>query len=292
MVQSSPIRDARYYFSDGVVVLLCQGVLYKLHKTRLSMKSEFFLDLFKFPQNTSTTVVDGQDDDHPLRLDDSGIQNVDFRHLLVFLYDQDEIVAPAALQFHLSVLKLSMLWRIPSGIKYVKQQLPSHPEFTPAIQIQLSRQYDIIDWAGPAFRDLIEQPLDDIKLADSKHMGIVAFYKLIQVKHRVADYKVAMAFHPPDVHHSFGCDDENACSRLWESFWWGGFAKQLLHPNNKKKPAEILLELNPNKGVLSHMHPTCLQYTMEGIWENNPFNDEQEFMDEALIDLSSWIISL
>ena len=184
------------------------------------------------------------------------------------------------------------MWRIPSGIRYATTQLPSHPDFTPAIQIQLSRQYDIQDWVDPAFRDLIQRPLNQITVSDAEHMGVVAYHKLVQVKCKLAEHKVGLAFNPPDVHHSFSCRDENACSRLWEWFWWGGYAKQLLHPDTKKTPAAIMLELDPTKGPIAHMNRRCLENTMEGVWEENPFNDEQEFVDEASNDLSSWMRSL
>jgi hypothetical protein len=108
----------------------------------------------------------------------------------------------------------------------------------------------------------------------------------------VADHKVALVFHPPDVNHSFSCLDENLCSRIWESFWWGGYSKQLFHPDNKKPPASILLELDPTKGLLTQMNKICLQNTMEAIWENNPFNEEQELADDAYGKLCAWMDTL
>lgn len=95
-----PIRDERYYFDDGAVIFSvrhshslglnitifttfqCDGILYKLHKSRLTMKSEFFKNMFELPQRDEE---EGQDDEHPIHLSDD---NIDFRHLLVFLYDQ------------------------------------------------------------------------------------------------------------------------------------------------------------------------------------------------------------
>ncbi|KAF7357895.1 BTB domain-containing protein [Mycena venus] len=287
----SRVRDVRYYFEDGGVVFLCENKLYKLHKTRLALKSEFFTELFEVPQDPNS-VVHGHDDNHPVNLNESGITDLDFRHLLIFLYDQDELPNPTPLQFFFSVLHLSMLWRIQSGVKYVTTHLPNHADFTPAIQLKLSRQYSLDDWAGPAFRTLIQRPLAEITLADAEHIGVVTYYKLVQLKCEVADHKVALAFHPPDVNHSFSCLDENLCSRIWESFWWGGYSKQLLHPDNKKSPASILLELDPTKGLLAQMNKVCLQNTMEAIWENNPFDEEQELADDAYSKLCAWMDTL
>ncbi|KAJ7720591.1 hypothetical protein DFH07DRAFT_784364 [Mycena maculata] len=123
-------------------------------------------------------------------------------------------------------------------------------------------------------------------------MGVVAYHKLIQLKCKVNDFKIAIAFHPTVVVHSFGCMDEPVCSRLWESFWWRGYSKQLLIPNNVMTPAAILLEVNTTKGLLAHMPCTCIQNMMESIWESNPFNNEQEYVEEALKDLSEWMMTL
>ncbi|KAJ7025145.1 hypothetical protein C8F04DRAFT_1300529 [Mycena alexandri] len=287
-----PVRDVRYYFEDGGVIFLCQNVLYKLHKSRLSLKSEFFMEMFELPHNPDPNAGNGQDDDHPISLDESHIENTDFRHLLIFLYDQDDLPNPTSLEFFVSVLRLSTVWRIPSGVKYVKAHLPSHPDFSAAIQLKLSRQYEVDGWAAPAFRTLMELPLDRTTLSDAENMGVIAYYKLAQLKYKVAEFKTALAYHPPDVIHSFGCTDENICSRIWESFWWGGFAKQLLHPDNQKPPAAILLEVDSTKGLLTQMNKICLQNTMEYIWENNPFDEEQVLADAAWADLSDWLFTL
>ncbi|KAJ7809774.1 hypothetical protein B0H14DRAFT_2379538 [Mycena olivaceomarginata] len=199
---------------------------------------------------------------------------------------------PASLEFFCSVLHLSMMWRIPSGVKYVTTHLPVHPDFTPAIQLRLSRQYNLDHWVVPAFQSLMQRPISEITLSDGEHMGVVAYHKLAQFKWKVADFKTALAFHPPDVSHSFGCLDENVCSRVWEMFWWGGYAKQLLHPDNKTPAAAILLELDPTKGLLSHMNRICLRNMIDSIWENNPFSDEKGFVDDAEKDLTRWMDTL
>lgn len=99
-ITTRPVRDTRYYFSDGGIVFLvsiplnqtrhlclteqiqCDGVLYNLHKTRLTLKSEFFKNMFELPQGKEK---EGDNDEHPIKLSEN---NTDFRHLLVFLYDQ------------------------------------------------------------------------------------------------------------------------------------------------------------------------------------------------------------
>ncbi|KAJ7465901.1 hypothetical protein FB451DRAFT_1486079 [Mycena latifolia] len=103
-----PVRDERYYFSDGGIIL-CEGVLHKLHKTHLVMKSEFFKEMLEIPRDH---YRDGEDDEHPIILPD---KNTDFHHLLVFLYDQDEVDTPS-MEYYISILHLSTKYMIPSGI--------------------------------------------------------------------------------------------------------------------------------------------------------------------------------
>lgn len=113
-----PVHDGRYYFVDGTVVLLvrrskiislstlthqiqCEAALYKVHKTRLTIKSKVFEEMFEIPQGHET---EGHDDEHPIKLPDS---NIDFRHLLVFLYDQSVVycVFYLVLTFNLPEMK-------------------------------------------------------------------------------------------------------------------------------------------------------------------------------------------
>ncbi|KAJ6459864.1 hypothetical protein C8R45DRAFT_1180607 [Mycena sanguinolenta] len=138
----------------------------------------------------------------------------------------------------------------------------------------------------------MQRPLAEITVTDAEHIGVGIYYQLVQLKCKVADHKVALAFCPPDVNHSFSRLDENLCSRIWESFWWGGYTKQLLHPDNKKSPTSIFLELDSTKGVLVEMNKLCLQNTLDTIWENNPFNEEQELAEEAYKDLCAWMNTL
>ncbi|KAJ7254471.1 hypothetical protein C8J57DRAFT_1518603 [Mycena rebaudengoi] len=281
-----PVRDERYYFSDGGLIFQCGNILYNLHKTRLLLKSEFFRDMLDIQHG-----VDGQDDDHPINLNTSGIVNVDFRNLLIFLYDHDEVSNPT-LPYLISVLKLSKFLRIPTGVTYAVNCLPTHPDFTPATQLQLARQYEIQDWVDPAFRALIERRLSDISLADAEQIGLAAYHKLVQVKCLLADEMSGLAFNAPEVKHCSACLDEPRCSRLWEWAWWGGFGKQILHPENTKSASAIMQNLDLDHGVLSSMRRECLFRTTESIWEDNPFDDSDKEVEKASEELTAYLMGL
>ncbi|KAJ7508101.1 hypothetical protein B0H11DRAFT_2218099 [Mycena galericulata] len=274
------VRDARYYFDDGgltflvrlplqiqITDLTTKEILYKLHKTRLTPKSEFFAQMFEIPQGNSR---DGLDDEHPIVLPDS---NIHFRHLLEFLYDQDE----------------SRKYTIPSGVKYAVAKLPTHSDFTPALQLRLARQYSVLHWADLGFCSLVYRRLKNITQADAENMGVVAFHKLVQVHCQIDELNRGLAFSPPTVLHSPGCLDEPVCTRLWESAWWSGYAKQLLHPESAGDHFKILSSMDPSKGILVHMGPGCLANTMQSIREDNPFNEDNELITTASTELTAWM---
>ncbi|KAJ7291384.1 hypothetical protein C8J57DRAFT_1163478 [Mycena rebaudengoi] len=283
-----PKRDPRYYFSDGNLIFLCQEVLYNLHRSRLTMKVEFFKDMLEFPAGLA---ADGQNDEHPIDLNRSNIMNIDFHHLLMFLYDQYEVSAPT-LEFLMSVLKLSTLLGIPTGIKYAEDHLPSHPQFTSAIQLQLSRQYEISEWVDPGFRAFIPRPLRDVSIEEADQMGLIAYHKLVQTKCQLDEDKVDLAFNAPEVEHCSGCSDEHKCGRLWDWAWWGGFSKQYLHPENTKSASTILSELDTDNGLLSKMCSLCLFQTMKKIWADNPFDDADEEVAKASKELTASLMRL
>ncbi|KAJ7780102.1 hypothetical protein DFH07DRAFT_730034 [Mycena maculata] len=284
---TSPVHDERYYFSDGGVIFLCEGVLYKLHKSRLAMKSDFFRAMFEMPQGGRK---EGHDNEHPIIMTEN---NMDFRNLLVFLYDQYVFLFEnPSLQYYISILHLSRKYTIPSGVKYAVANLPTHRDFTPAIQLRLARQYSILHWADLGFQSLVFRRLKNITLADAETMGVVAYHKLVQVHCQIQKLDLDLAFNPPTVVHSPGCLDENVCSKLWDWAWWMGYAKQLLHLENVKSRDRILDTLDPSKGILSHMDELCLQNTLGAIREENPFNDDEEYVLEASSELKAWMEGL
>ncbi|KAJ7903887.1 hypothetical protein B0H13DRAFT_2523335 [Mycena leptocephala] len=157
---------------------------------------------------------------------------------------------------------------IPSGVKYAIAKLPTHDDFTPALQLRLARQYSILHWADLGFRSLVYRRLKNITQADAENMGVVAFHKLLQVHCQIDELNRGLAFSPPTVLHSAGCLDENVCTRLWESAWWSGYAKQLLHP--ERDPGSHGPRLPPD-------------------WEDNPFNDDAELITTASTELTAWM---
>jgi hypothetical protein len=49
-------RHPDLWFSDGSVVLQAETTIFRVHKSQLSRRSEFFRDLFSLPQSQETSV--------------------------------------------------------------------------------------------------------------------------------------------------------------------------------------------------------------------------------------------
>jgi hypothetical protein len=175
---------------------------------------------------------------------------------------RDEVVAPS-LQYLVAVLKLSKFFAIGSGCSHAIRHLPKHPEFTPVLQLQLARQFDIMAWVDPAFRELVARPLKTITAVDAEQIGLIAYHTLVQTQGELREHALSIAFNPPPVIIGWACPNENACEKAWDWAWWGGFARHLLHPDNTRPFREIMLELDSNRARISQMCEDCLRNTVE-----------------------------
>ncbi|KAF7306247.1 Atp-dependent helicase nam7 [Mycena indigotica] len=283
-------RDPAHYYEEGNVIFLCGKSLFRLHRSRLARKSEYFKDMFNV--GSDVRILDGYDDEHPLNLNKSGISEEDFRNFCTFLYDSDELPKDTPLKFFESVLVLSDMWMVDSGKRFVLTHLPKHPEFTQAMKIRLSRQFNIHEWLEPAFRALVACSTGDISPVDADNMGAVTLYSVIKTKTEVFDHLRYLAYWPPPVRHGWSCLDEVECSKWWDGFWWNVFARQLLHPNNTKTAKEILEKADWNVGFLSQMGNECLRRTFDDIWDENPFEIDGQLVDVAFNDFKKWVEGL
>ena len=102
-------RHEKYYFSDGSVILCvcpfiqpspwcyptesvmlltefffqCDNILYNLHRSFLSQKSEFLAGLFDVPQ-PQDQAIEGSNDNNPIHF---AVPSKEFNYLLQYLYD-------------------------------------------------------------------------------------------------------------------------------------------------------------------------------------------------------------
>jgi hypothetical protein len=159
-------------------------------------------------------------------------------------------------------------------------------DFTPFLQLQLAREFRIKEWVDPAFRNLINKPLEDINLAQATQMGDMPYYVLSQTKRHIDAHVRNIAFVPPPVHGSFLCSANNDCEEAWNKAWWLGFAKHILHPDSPLSGCEAMHVLNDVR--IPGMCDNCLRNTMDDIWEASPFGEIELMICEGIGQIIEW----
>ena len=80
---SSIVRDPAFWYSDGNIVVVVQGVGFRVHKSLLAQQSNAFRDLFMVPTPPMLGPADVMDGYPVVRLSD---MSYDFRELLRVIY--------------------------------------------------------------------------------------------------------------------------------------------------------------------------------------------------------------
>ena len=91
---------------------------------------------------------------------------------------------------------------------------------------------------------------------------------------------------PPPV-ESFLCGTTERCKQAWNTAWWGGFAKHILHPDNPLSGHDAMQVLNDAQ--IPGMCKDCLWNAVGSAWEVNPF-DELEMVCEGIGRVVKWIM--
>lgn len=133
------------------------------------------------------------------------------------------------------MLKLSTFYIVDSGRQYSLFYLSDHPDMGPALQLHLATKYQIEDWVGIAFRNLMSKSILDLNRVDEELLGHEAFRTLVRTKAVVSLHRSKLAFGPAKAVHSTDCIDNSDCGKVWNEAWWGeldrpGILTALLHP--------------------------------------------------------------
>ncbi|QRV97390.1 The BTB (BR-C, ttk and bab)/POZ (Pox virus and Zinc finger) domain [Ceratobasidium sp. AG-Ba] len=84
------VRDSRYYFEDGSIIILAERTLFKIHRSLLSLHSDVFESMFKLPghriSDESTSPIDdeGGSDRNPVIIPE--IKASQLRTFLLYIY--------------------------------------------------------------------------------------------------------------------------------------------------------------------------------------------------------------
>ncbi|KAI9452802.1 hypothetical protein F5148DRAFT_985820, partial [Russula earlei] len=168
-VNDAAVRHSKYFFDDGNVTFLIDGILFCVHRYLFSRGSEHFSARF--------SRLEVRDHDHEalpptISLDD--VKCKDFEAFLSVLYPENFGEIDLSYEQWKSVLHLSTLWAFPSLRKWaLSYMMPP----TPHDQLLLARAYSVRDWVVPALSALCQRraplSLDEAIQMDIKDVVLV-----------------------------------------------------------------------------------------------------------------------
>ncbi|TFY50891.1 hypothetical protein EVG20_g11271 [Dentipellis fragilis] len=144
-------KHARFYFEDGNVTFLVQGVTYHVPRCFFCRHSSYFRTLFK-------NSPESEDPTKPIPLDNVACSEFDV--LLSILYPTDfDKCELKTVESWTAVLRLSTEWSFPSIHRLAINRL--QPIALAIDQVALGRTYGIEPWMGPGYATLCnrEKPL-------------------------------------------------------------------------------------------------------------------------------------
>ncbi|KAJ7743024.1 hypothetical protein DFH07DRAFT_750034, partial [Mycena maculata] len=212
----------------------------------------------------------------------------DFDNLLTYLYTGPSD-HPKTNEFLVSVLSLSTFYQIRDGRDHAISQL-THPgkKFHPALQFHLARCYRIDEWIEPAFRQLVEMPIQSLDMTHLEQIGPHGFFHLVQTKEKLLQVRQQLAFHiPPTITHSES-HTPAYCTRAWTEEWKENIPRRLHHPDVPCDSATLLQELQT--AVIDELCQQCQQLSISLLWGKGWTQQEDAEIDEgvaALIELQT-----
>ncbi|KAJ7478795.1 hypothetical protein B0H11DRAFT_1276713, partial [Mycena galericulata] len=284
-----------FYFSDGSAIFNLKSVsqlgeesvvLYKLHSSVLGSRSTFFKSMFSLPRgpgSSSEVRSEGLVDENPIQLPSQFISQVDFDNLLIYLY-RGPSDHPKTNEFLVSVLALSTFYQISDRRAHAISQL-THPgnAFHPALQFQLARFYRVDDWIEPAFRRLVEVPIESLDVIHVEKIGLHGFFHLVQTKEKLLQVRRQLAFHiPPTITHA-DCDTPAYCTHAWTREWKENVPRRLHHPDVPCDSVTLLRELENSD--IDELCKSCQALSISWLWGKGWSKQEEEVIEEGIAAL-------
>ncbi|KAI9452801.1 armadillo-type protein [Russula earlei] len=166
-VNDAVVRHSKYFFDDGNVTFLVDGILFCVHRYLFSRGSEHFSVQFARLEASDYEALPPT-----ISLDD--VKCKDFEAFLFVLYSENFGEIDLSYEQWKSVLHLSTLWAFPSLRKWaLSYMMPP----TPHDQLLLARAYSVRDWVVPALSALCRRraplSLDEAIQMDIKDVVLV-----------------------------------------------------------------------------------------------------------------------
>ena len=173
-----------------------------------------------------------------------------------------------------------MLWNIGIGRNQAIKQLSKCPDLTPCVKMDLARKYDIEQWIGPAFNELMDRELNSFTWEEIETMGFDIYVAISQIGERIAKERLYVAYVCPETRKAQQCEFEEhqACIEDWKFSWWNGFCRHLLHPEKFLWGEMAVAKLEAAK--FPAMKKSCLELTINKI--RNRFNYREVFIEQGV----------
>lgn len=184
----------------------------------------------------------------------------------------------------ISVLNLGYFFDFEAAQVQAGAALENHPDFKPALQLNLGLKNTINEWTEKAFRTLVSIPHSQLTLGEVDVMGLWAYHVLMRTKSDIMTHRQCVAFSPPSVvHHVLFCHETAACEHAWQREWWNGVARCLLHPDKSICDSQVL-EMLAGVEILD-MDEKCKLSTVAWIRARGVLTREEKIISRSLRDL-------
>ncbi|EPQ55755.1 hypothetical protein GLOTRDRAFT_93318 [Gloeophyllum trabeum ATCC 11539] len=236
---------------------------------------------------------EGKSDDHPMVLPE-GVSEPEMDSLLDYMFKaayqeylrrHDDGVKQEDL---IAILKLSTMWEIQDGREYAIRRLPELIRGNAPLQFYLARTYDIVDWVEPAFRELLNTPIQTITKEMAHEIGPEAFYVLTHTSAQISEHRLLLAFFPSDPVINPVCPTPALCASSWTKQWWHGLAKHLLHPDSTLTGGQVLGLLEAAR--IPGMCIGCQKVNIDWVRDQGVMVQDEAMREKALKEVLLWFI--
>jgi len=188
---------------DGDTYFQVEGVMFRLHKAFLTLKSEWFAALFDGSLvNKSETkcpmIVEGLTEQQPICL--SGIKREEFEHLLGAMYNENlACSSPISKDTLLSIFRLADMWLLDEIRAATLARL--HPHFSSPFpnalvdKLQFATRYNVPEWTIEACMELATRPAP-LSPSEAAQLGQGTVFALMAARESIARRRMRVAFGP------------------------------------------------------------------------------------------------
>jgi len=263
---------------------LVENTLYRIHKSYLTLKSEFFAEMFLPPsepddadeceEEQGDTPKEGESDDYPIRI----LLEVtkDWDVLMCWYYRPSHQAYNTLLldeAFLLPLLVMANKYIIPDAILEAKACLLALPSFGPPSMLCVGRICDQLDWIRLATTALSTDNIQKLGYDDIRSIGLATYKLLVDAKAAIDLHRRYLAYAVPDVIHHAACKfGVSRCARGFSVGVWTAVARSLLHPESPMTLKEALENLENVEA--SKMDVRCLDLTVAQLQRGSAFVKE------------------